>query len=184
MDRTSRYTVGTKLKCTNSGTKYFIVTSSSFSTDTTVNVTGGTDYTVANAAISANYYSYHSAQGFPEWFNYTCTATPNAGTFTPNFRAQKFSTTGRTCRVQLTTNGHVVSGTVATVDFSLPINDTLETSTGYWQYPAGFYGGGQILIHISGTGNFYRVYAYSGTGTVAWGTTNSGFLGLNFVYGI
>lgn len=184
VDRTSRYTVGTKLKCTNSGTKYFIVTSSSFSTDTTVNVTGGTDYTVANAAISANYYSYHSAQGFPEWFNYTPTTTPNSGTFTPNFRMAKFSASGRTARVQITTNGHALSGTVAYVDFSLPINDALETSNGYWQWSVGCYGAGQVLVSQSTNGGSYRVYATIGTATINWGTTAAGYLGLNFVYGI
>jgi hypothetical protein len=72
VDVTTTYTKGTKIKLTQTTDKYFYVTGSSFSTDTTVTVTAGSDYTVANAAITSPYYSYASnPQGFPTWFNYT-----------------------------------------------------------------------------------------------------------------
>lgn len=68
VDRTSVFTAGTKIKLTQTSAKYFIVLSSTFSTDTTVNVDGRGVYTVANAAISSPYISrvYHPA-GFPDW---------------------------------------------------------------------------------------------------------------------
>lgn len=72
VDRTARFPVGTKLKLSQSGIKYFYVTSTSFSTDTTVNITGGIDYTLANAAITSPFYAYMGTpQGFPTWFAFT-----------------------------------------------------------------------------------------------------------------
>jgi hypothetical protein len=75
-DVTAQFPVGTKIVLNQSGLKYFYVTSRSFSTDTTINLTGGSDYTVANAAISGFGYSYDAApQGFPQWFSYTVAFT-------------------------------------------------------------------------------------------------------------
>ncbi len=57
-DFTAVLTPGTRLKLTQTTAKYFIVTAVSVSSGTTtVTIYGGTDYTLANAAISANYYS-------------------------------------------------------------------------------------------------------------------------------
>lgn len=75
-DWTATFTKGTRIKLTQTSAKYFVVTSSSFSTDTTVNVTAGTDYTVANAAITSPYYSYDmSPQGYPTSFTYAPSPT-------------------------------------------------------------------------------------------------------------
>lgn len=68
-DVTAKFTKGTKLKFTQTTVKYAVVVASSFSTDTTVTILVNTDHTIANAAISANYYSYQACpQGYPEWF--------------------------------------------------------------------------------------------------------------------
>lgn len=67
-DRTTSLSPGKKIKLTQSATvKYFIVTKSSFSSGTTtVTVYGGTDYDLANSAITANYHSTDRApDGFP-----------------------------------------------------------------------------------------------------------------------
>lgn len=70
-DVTAKFPVGTKIKLTQTTDKYFYVTSTSFSTDTTVNVLGGSDYTLANATITSPFYSYDATpQGFPQTFNY------------------------------------------------------------------------------------------------------------------
>jgi len=68
VDRTLRYTPGTRLKLTHSAAvKYFIVTAVSFSTDTTVTVYGGTDYTLAAGAITLPSFSHERAPaGFPD----------------------------------------------------------------------------------------------------------------------
>jgi hypothetical protein len=68
LDRTSRYTPGTRIKLTQAtgGVKYFIVTAVAFATDTTVTVYGGTDYTLNNEAISSPSYSRMKGPvGFP-----------------------------------------------------------------------------------------------------------------------
>ena len=59
----SKYGVEDRIKLTQATVKYFIVT---VVADTVLTVYGGTDYTVANAAISANYYSRaENPFGFP-----------------------------------------------------------------------------------------------------------------------
>lgn len=98
VDVTAKYTVGTRIKLTQTTVKYFVVTASSFSTDTTVTITGGSDYTLANAAISANYHSYAAnPQGYPGWFTYDSAPTGFSGT--PTQRASRFSVIGRVCHV-------------------------------------------------------------------------------------
>lgn len=67
-DVTGKYSVGMKIKLTQTTVKYFIITAvSAYSGgNTTITVYGGTDYDLADAAISANYYScMKSPQGFP-----------------------------------------------------------------------------------------------------------------------
>jgi len=66
-DVTSKYCVGMRLKLTQTTVKYFIITKISYSSpNTTITIFGGTDYTLANAAISNNYFSAAKAPiGFP-----------------------------------------------------------------------------------------------------------------------
>lgn len=67
-DVTTKYSAGMRIKLTQTTVKYFIITAvSAYSGgNTTITVYGGTDYTLANTAISANYYSMVKApQGFP-----------------------------------------------------------------------------------------------------------------------
>jgi hypothetical protein len=64
----------------DSGTwKYYIVTSSSVAVDdvATINLTGGSDYTVANETITRIQVSYMTGAqpGWPGWFNYAPTET-------------------------------------------------------------------------------------------------------------
>lgn len=72
-DVTTTFVKGTRIKLTNSGVKYFVVVGSSYGApNTTVTVTGGADFALADAAISDNYYSYAVCpQGYPTWFNHT-----------------------------------------------------------------------------------------------------------------
>lgn len=115
-DVTAIFSPGTRLRLKQGGSyKYFVVASSSFSTDTTVTITGGTDYTLANASITDNYYSYAAnPQGYPGWFNYTPTATG----FSSSSNLGAFSVTGRTV-----TYVYFIDGTsnATTLTFSIPI---------------------------------------------------------------
>ena len=81
-DVTSRFPKGTKLKLVQSGiTKYFYVVDSSYVVSTTITITGGSDYSLADAAISGQAYSYAAApQNFPQWLNYTPVWSADGGT--------------------------------------------------------------------------------------------------------
>ena len=90
-----RFPKGTKIKLVQTSTKYFYVVATAYSTDTTITITGGSDYTLASATISGQAYSYAAApQGFPQWFNYTPTFT---GFSTVPTGIHKFSVIGSTC---------------------------------------------------------------------------------------
>lgn len=124
----ARFPVGTKIKVTQTTAKYFYVVSSSFSTDTTVTVTGGSDYTIASAAITSPCYSYQSCpQGFPQWFNYDETQTGYS--VDPTDGVCRFRVEGRTVFYNLArlTNG---TSNANTNEASLPI--TAKALTGYY----------------------------------------------------
>ena len=62
----AKYAKGDKIKLTQTTVKYFYVVGVA---DTVLTVNGGTDYTVANAAITLNYYSHATSPiGFPSKF--------------------------------------------------------------------------------------------------------------------
>lgn len=66
VDLTGVYNVGDRVKFTQTTVKYGIITKVAFSTDTTVTIYMGTDYTIANAAITSPAYSHDkSPVGFP-----------------------------------------------------------------------------------------------------------------------
>lgn len=66
VDKTGILSAGDRIKLTQTTVKYFIVTAVSFSTNTTVTIYGGTDYTLANATITSPNYSHQkSPNGFP-----------------------------------------------------------------------------------------------------------------------
>lgn len=58
VDLTGVLQAGDRIKLTQTTAKYFIVMKVAFSTDTTVTIYGGTDYTLANAAITLPFYSH------------------------------------------------------------------------------------------------------------------------------
>ncbi len=72
-DRTTRYNAGDKIRLTQTTAKYFYVTGVSFGSGvTTVTVNGGSDYSLASAAITSPSYSkMETPNGFPGYFNWT-----------------------------------------------------------------------------------------------------------------
>lgn len=84
----SKYRAGDILKWTQTTVKYGVITSVA---DTVLTIAVNTDYVVADAAITENYYSHGNAIGFPKSFNWTPTydgltegAGTNAGLYTYN----------------------------------------------------------------------------------------------------
>lgn len=71
IDLSQLFPVGTKIKLKQTTDKYFYVLSTSYSGgNTTINLIGGSSYSVANAKISEFYFAHGLAFGFPERFNY------------------------------------------------------------------------------------------------------------------
>lgn len=66
VDRTTKYQAGDRIKFTQTTVKYALITKVAYASDTTITIYLGTDYTIANAAISSNYFSHIKAPfGFP-----------------------------------------------------------------------------------------------------------------------
>lgn len=76
-DLSGKYQKGDKLKLTQTTVKYFYVVSAVHAAGTTtVTLTGGSDYSLANATITSPFYSkVATPQGFPDWFNYAASWT-------------------------------------------------------------------------------------------------------------
>lgn len=123
---TAQFPKGTRLKVTDTTTKYFVVTAASFSTDTTVTITGGSDYSLS-ATPTAQYYSYDAnPQGWPAFFNYAATLVGWSGTPT---KFCTFSVVGQICFVTVYVSG-TSNATNATVTAPIPWGDqqaTMET---------------------------------------------------------
>ncbi len=117
VDLTTKYTVGTRIKLTQTTVKYFVVIAVSFSTNTTVTITAGSDFTLANAAISLNYHSYvENPQGYPGMFNFAHAATGFTGAVTTG--VAKFSLVGHLCTVLIQFSG---TSNATTCTFTLPV---------------------------------------------------------------
>jgi hypothetical protein len=76
-DLTTKYSKGDKIKLTQTTVKYFyIINVVHTAGTTTITITGGSDYTLANAAITSPYFSkVQTPNAFPHWFNATPTFT-------------------------------------------------------------------------------------------------------------
>lgn len=174
VDRTAQFPAGTKLKLTQTTAKYFYVTASAFSTNTTITVTGGTDYTLANAAITSPNLSYmETPQSHPIWFAYTPTATNitigsgGGAATTGSFRVQGKDVIGRFSSI-LGTSGQSVGGAVS---FTTPV-----TSIAYRAEEALGWGS---IYDSSGTASYSAVPTYKDTGSLfirAPGSSGNGVL--------
>ena len=181
-DQTAKFSKGTRLKLTNSALKYFVVAGSSFGAGTTtVTVTGGDDYSLANAAISANYYSYAAnPQGYPDWFNYTPSLVGWAATPTVTM---KFAITGRQCHVTGAVTG---TSNSTTTTFTLPLNPLSSSEPDFSFMPTmiqnnGAYNIGRIGASIA-SGNILTV-GPSGT-TDTWTNANGKSIYVDYFYTI
>jgi len=108
----SKYSVGDKIKLTQTTVKYFYITGVA---DELLTITGGTSYTLVDAAITLNYYSkVTSPVGFPQWFAYTSTLSGWSGTPT---QGCSFTINGNTAIVHISIAG---TSDNATTTFTLP----------------------------------------------------------------
>lgn len=77
VDRTSTYEVGDKVMYTDTTVKFGYITSSVFSTDTTLTITGGSDYALVGSPTAGTFYysKASSPVGFPTAFNISTATT-------------------------------------------------------------------------------------------------------------
>ncbi len=129
-DLTAKYQKGTLLKYTQTTVKYGVVASVIYSApNTVVSIIINTDYTVANAAISANYISYQThPQGWPGWFSYAPTLA--GWSVNPSNTMYKYQPIGNRMRVNIREN---VAGTssAATTSYTAPVTSASVTY-GIW----------------------------------------------------
>jgi len=142
-DVTAKYPKGTRLKWTQTTIKYGVVVASSYGApNTTITIAVNTDYTIADAAITLNYYSYQSCpQGYPGWFDITspvwtvATYDDGAGGQPTNSEC-RMSIVGNQCTIHYRGNGTKgatgsVYITMASNSFITPANSTNLTIIGF-----------------------------------------------------
>lgn len=121
------YKVGQGIKLTQTTVKHFYVVGVA---DTVLTITGGSDYTLTNATISAVSYTNTpgTAIGFPVWFTYTCTITFTAGTAPSGTLYDEdtlFMMAGNAVTVNVTKVGYSSPGTnVTKASLTLPVPTT------------------------------------------------------------
>jgi hypothetical protein len=174
VDRTAIYTKGTKIKWTQTTVKYGVVVSSSFSTDTTVTIAVNTDYTIANAAISLNYYSYQDMPAdYPARFNFTPTFSSGGGAFTnaPTVNEANFTVVaGKWVHYFVKLTYHATSGgSGSTLVQSLPF--TINGNEPYgWGAGRSYSNGWQCVVYADTTTQF-AFDKYDGTSAIANSTS-------------
>lgn len=138
---TTTYTKGTKVRFKQGGGyKYGVIASSAFSTDTTVTLIGNNDYSVANSAITDNYFSYvENPRGYPTSFTYTPTWTGES--VNPAIGNGELS--GR----------FVVSGNTMTAYIVMTAGSTTAFGTGYWMFAVPV--AGIVASNFLTAGNFH-----------------------------
>lgn len=147
-DQTIKYSKGTRLKFTQTTVKYAVVISSSYGApNTTVTILVNTDYTIANAAITANYYSYAiNPQGYPDWFikaaptfTLITTGLDDGAGGQPTTAETRIRIIGRQCEVHWKGNGTKAGGNpyikFSKTGFPTVVNSTAGSAYGVaWTY--------------------------------------------------
>lgn len=147
-DYTTTFTKGTKLKFTQTTTKYAVVVSSSYGApNTTVTIAVNTDYVIANAAITSPFYSYvENPQGYPSFYNWSPTQTGFSSA--PANGIYEYSIIGNNkCLLFIT---QPANGTSNATGFSLTLPITAKTLTNMlWTGTAQATDNGSLLANPS-----------------------------------
>lgn len=161
-DATTKYAIGDRIKLTQSATvKYFYVVGVA---STVLTITGGSDYTFTNNAITSNYYS-HSASplNFPQWFNFT--TTPTGFSANPTY-ISRFNITARMCTVAFRT---LSAGTSNATTFTVSVPVTTATITNMF-WGTNFWNSTDNSVNTANPG---RAYIGSNSTTITVGKANN-----------
>jgi len=133
-----RFPKGTKIKLVQSGIKkYFYVVATDYSADTTITITGGSDYSLVSGTISGQAYSYAAApQNFPKRFAYTPIVTYAGETTNPTSITTTFHFSINGSLVSVIGAGYLTrgSGDRTYTAFTLPFIFGGETGSFSCQY--------------------------------------------------
>lgn len=133
-DKRSVFRFGSRIKLTQTTDKYFYVKNASYSTSTTVTVTAGSDYSLANAAITSPYISYEDGPyGFPVYFNYSPTESGWSSLST------------NTCWFKVSTGGMVT--------YKINVSGTSDTTGASLSFPIKIESSSITNFHVTGTDN-------------------------------
>lgn len=152
-----KYSIGDKIRFIQSGsTKYMYVTGVA---STLLTVSGGTDYTVANAAIGSPCYSKHvDPVGFPTWFNYTpafVNLSVGNGTLTAAFKL-----TGKAVQFYSLLIWGSTTSISGNVEYTLPLT-SISYPGSVNTFPVG-----QVVCLDSGVATYAGVATWNTTTTV------------------
>lgn len=165
VNRTAMFPKGTKIKLTQGTVKYFYVVGSAFSTNTTITVTGGSDYSLADATITSPYYSYvETPQSFPDYFSWAPTySAAGSMTYTSVTTVYaKFKISGNSILAKLDAVG--ITGGVADVWLSATLPISVDSSGGsYANVGTGYvYDGNYKQIYVTASTNIMYFSLVSG----------------------
>lgn len=125
---------GTKVSYNDGAVDYGTVASSTFSTNTTVTLIANSDYSIANATLTApRYSSVISPNGWPDIFIYAPTLTGYS--VAPTGAVYNFKPIGTTVIVTLSELNNGTSSTTA-MTYTTPVTASSVTGTGQWSVTA------------------------------------------------
>lgn len=154
----SRYAKGDRLKLTQSTVKYFVVVAVA---DTLLTIAVNTDYVVANAAISANFYSHQAAPlGYPDWFTFN--SNPAGWAATPTQNVSKYRIVGQSITIIFDISG-TSNATTATI--TSPVANSANvflTRTGYATDNSAPIENSIVVVNANATVNFYTTSGFLG----------------------
>jgi hypothetical protein len=188
-NQTAIFTKGLRLKWTQTIIKYGVSLSSVYASGTgltTVNIAVNGDYTVTNAAISANSYSnLDEPRGWPGWFNYSpfASGVPSDYGFSvlPTLGNSVYNIRGRACFVTHKENANGTSNSTAFVQ-SLPVVAALGSDFAV----AAAYNGGVYVANVQGTfaGGATAIAFQLGGSSTGWTATGGKRVSFQLVYSI
>ena len=130
----SIYQKGDRIKWTQTTVKYGVIVAVA---DTLLTIAVNTDYTVANAAISANYFSHQANPlGYPTWFAWTPTINGtggSAGTYATDRAQYRYKVDGSSCTVFINVRVTNVGSWSGDVRVTTPITAAIA-GTAYWGF--------------------------------------------------
>ena len=186
-DLTTKYQIGDRVRLKQgAGYKYYYVTAVSYSApNTTITLFGGSDYTVANSAITDNYYSKAAnPQGFPEWFNFTLSATWTNGP-TSTTDVARFKIIGRTLTFIWSRKGTANASNSTGLTVALPVAKAAATEI------SGAFSGCPVTMYLNTSGSsggeiFSAGSTYSNQNTIYanWVAAKPTVLGMRAEYEI